>query len=385
MTKKKTVLVLGTNAGQADLIRHMVSRGWHTIGCAHVSGLPGEALAHGFEKVDVRDVDAVAALARRIGADLVYSVSSDLAIKTAIAVSERLGLPHFYDSGLIELLDQKHLLRALLNERGLSVVPYTRLSSGAEAGGWTEFPCVVKPADAQGQRGVVVVHSVEALAPAVDAAVAISPTRTAIIERYLSGVEVSSNVLVRDGKVVINEVSERLVHRGELFGIPKGHLVPCYNVSPADCEAVRQLVRDVVAAMGLDKGCLYFQMKITPDGPKIIEIAPRLDGCHMWRLIFHSRGIDFLEATVDALIDLPMRDYRPRADIPVHELIFQQTPPHVAFSRAGFPQPFDALYHEYRYADGEAVQPINGRLEVAGYYVRTSRDADIARYEAEKP
>ena len=51
-----TILVLGTNAGQADLIRYMKMRDWHVIACAHRAGGPGEALCDKFELVDVRDV-----------------------------------------------------------------------------------------------------------------------------------------------------------------------------------------------------------------------------------------------------------------------------------------------------------------------------------------
>ena len=59
------------------------------------------------------------------------------------------------------------------------------------------------------------------------------------------------------------------------------------------------LVRAVVASLGVRDGTLYFQMKATPDGPKIIEIAPRLDGCHIWRLMKHARDLDYLDLDLD--------------------------------------------------------------------------------------
>jgi len=69
MTSEKIILVLGSNAGQADLIRHMKSLGgWRVISCAHKSGEPGEALSDAFHLVDIRDVDAVAKLAQNVGA-----------------------------------------------------------------------------------------------------------------------------------------------------------------------------------------------------------------------------------------------------------------------------------------------------------------------------
>ena len=375
-----TIVVLGTNAGQADLIRHMKARGWTVVGAAHVPGLPGEALCDRFERIDVRDVDAVCDLARRERADLVWSVSSDVAMTAAVAASERLGLPYFFGSEIVALFNAKHALRAWLDERGLSPVAYARVASPADAAGWSEFPAIVKPADAQGQRGMAIVEDADALAPAI--AEALKHSDTAILERYLTGTELSVNVLVAGGRIVIDEVSERLVHAGALYGIPWGHLVPPHNADEGQIAAVRALVRDVVEGLGIEEGCLYFQLKLTPEGPRIIEIAPRLDGCHMWRLILEARDIDFLARSVDVLLGKEVEPQEGR-EAGLHELIFQQAPPGTVFRAADFPAA-DAAHHEYRYTDGQTVQPINGQMEVVGYYVRAVPPGEEARFEGER-
>ena len=375
--------MLGANAGQADLINHMKSRGWYVVACAHKSGLPGEKIADRFELVDVRDIDAVTSLAKEINADLVYSISSDIAVNASVHASERLNLPHFYNAHLIELFDKKHLLREHLNSQGLSPVAFATFAEGQIPAGWSKYPAVVKPVDAQGQRGVAIVDSPEQLAEAVRGAIGASPSKTALVEEFLSGVEISSNVLVYDGQIVVNEVSERLVHNGAHFGIPKGHLIPPYNISEDVQQAARKLIADVVRSLSITNGCLYFQMKVTPAGPRIIEIAPRLDGCHIWRAILHARGFDFLAATISVLLgEKPDVEARPISGS-VYELMFQQTPPGGAFARAAFPVPTGALYHEYRYADREEVAPVNGLLEVAGYYVRCVGAAEATKYRDE--
>lgn len=377
-----TVLVLGTNAGQADLIRHMKTRGWWVAACAHRPGGPGDTLADAFYLVDVGDIAAVADLARTIGADLVYSVSSDLAMTSAVAVSARLGLPHFFDEDLIDLLNHKHRLRDHLNRLGLSEVAYRQVGDAAEVADWQDFPCVVKPVNAQGQRGVEKIDRAPDLAVAVDAAVhATAVPGRAIIEQFLAGVEISCNVLVQGGAIIIDEFSERLVHKPPLTGIPKGHLLPCYNIDTVKRAAARTLVHQVVESLGVENGCLYFQLKLTQDGPKIIEIAPRLDGCHIWRLIKAACGIDYLAATMDCLLGEPVRVQRtalPPAT--TYELQFQQMPPGTAFTPEAFPRPRDALYQEYRYSAGETVQPVNGKMEVVGYYVRKVDAREATKY-----
>lgn len=367
----RVALVLGANAGQADLIRYLGEQGWKVTACAHRPGGAGAKLADDFQLQDITDARGVTELGRETGATLIYSVSSDMAVPAVVEASTALGLPHYFDQSLVSLLDDKAALRAHLNARGLSVVPYLRARSIPDCAEWSSYPCMVKPADSQGQRGVAKVLSESELEQAVTNAISLSPSGTAIVEAWLEGVEISYNVLVANGRVLVNEVSERLVHGDHLVGVPRGHLIPPVAVSPEVCAEGAGLVEAVTASLGVRDGTLYFQMKATPVGPRIIEIAPRLDGCHIWRLMKLARNVDFLDLSVRHLMgeDVAAQAAGRPAD-GVYELMFQQTAPGVVFQSSNFPKPDDALYHEYRYEDGETILPINGRLEVVGYYVR---------------
>ena len=207
--------------------------------------------------------------------------------------------------------------------------------------------------------------------PIEEAIAACKEPRRAILEAFLDGVEISCNVLVSDGELVVSELSERLVHTGDNFGIPVGHLIPIVSVPDDQVKAAAKLVEDVTRSLGIRNGTLYYQMIVTPEGPRIVEIAPRLDGCHVWRLIKAARGIDFLDGAVRRLTgeQVPKQSGRHEPGA-VYELMFQQMPPGQPFDKSRFPVPADALYHEYRYEDGQPVVPVNGRLEVVGYYVR---------------
>jgi len=375
MTKQKTILVLGTNAGQADLIRHMNARGWRVIGASPVEGEPGQAFCDVVEKVNIVDLDALEKVVERHTPDLIYSISSDIAMVSVVALSERIGLPHFYDSDFIRLLDDKAALRDFLAKHELSPVPFRKVNSAAQAADWDHFPCMVKPTDAQGQRGVVRVDKAEDLATATEAAIRFSRSEQAIIEGFLEGVEISCNVLVCGGEVKMKVHSERLVHGPHALGVPRGHLVPCDDVSEENQRAALRLVGEIIKALGTRDGVLYFQMIVTKDGPRVVEIAPRLDGCHMWRLIQAAEGVDLIEMTMDCLTGEGTPKQLPNGgdgnrSRNISELMFQQLPPGKPFSPEAFPAPTDAVYHEYRYDAGEEVRPVNGTLEVVGYYVR---------------
>lgn len=369
----KTILILGTNAGQADLIRHMKDRGWRVIGASPIAGEPGQAYCDVVEPVNITDLDALEIVARKHAVDLIYSISSDVAIRSVVALSERMRLPHFYDTAFINLLDNKADLRAFLNARSLSPVPFVQVRSVAEAVGWEHYPCIVKPTDAQGQRGVVRLDTPDGLAAAVGDAISLSRSGQAIVEAFLDGVEVSCNVMICGGVTRLRILSERLVHAGIAVGLPQGHLIPAKHVSLVDQAAAVAQVDAIIAALGQTAGVMYFQMIITPYGPRVIEIAPRLDGCHMWRLIKASHGVDLIQMTMDCLTgNAAIPVHTAMTDVTAMELMFQQQPAETAFDLAAFPVPARAVYHEYRYGPGDIVRAVNGRLEVVGYYVRPS-------------
>ena len=367
-------MVLGTNAGQADLIRTLKRMGWNVIGCSRESGEPGQVLCDRFERIDVANLAELEQFARSNQVDLVYSISSDVAIRSATSLAEQLGLPHFFDSRLVELLDNKTALRRHLQTKVQNPVLYVEIDEDLQSlETWNCYPCVVKPTDAQGQRGVTRIDHPGSLKAAVVAAQGFSRSKQAIVEEYLEGVEVSCNVLVDGGQVILGILSERQVHRDIGFGIPSGHLIPPAHISDSEQRDCEQLVSEIVSALAVERGVLYFQMIVTSAGPRLVELAPRLDGCHMWRLIKAAHHIDLIELVVNALTSNEPVDVSSMRESPTSrfKLEFHQCPPNKTFRTSDFSLPGNICFNEFRYNDGEIVRPINGQLEVVGYYIST--------------
>lgn len=301
----KKALVLGALAGQVDAVEYLRARGVETHVCAHVRSGPGVRAADRFHLADITDTRAVATLAREIGADLVYSVGSDIAMPTVVRVSEELGLPHYHGSRLTDLLRRKELLRERLTTAGLSPVRYVAVGVDDSVPDWRIFPAIVKPVDAQGQRGITVVDNPKGFREAIDQARASSLSGAAIVEELLNGPEVSAHVFVRDGCVQFFLPSDRHVWAGPLVGVPSAHSLPLRSETTARAEGLRELVEAVVTELGVTEGPLYVQAILTDRGPRIIEIASRLDGCHLWRLVRFSTGVDLMDLVFGQLLGDP--------------------------------------------------------------------------------
>ncbi len=367
----KRALVLGVVASQADVIRYLRSEGWYVIGCAHERRGAGLDVVDQFELVDIKETDAVKQLARDENIDIIYSVGSDLAIHTATEVSAELDLPYFIEPSTIELIDNKVRLREFLNNRAISTVSYEQVTSKEELISFDQFPAMVKPTDSYGQRGVFKVESKSEAKKRFDTASQHSTHGDVLIEEYLEGPEISVNAFIEDSTVSLAIFSDRIV-ADETRGVPKAHVLPSSAATGYE-EDVVDLVRQTVEALGITNGPLYYQLKLTDDGPKIIEIAPRLDGCHLWRLIEHSCGVDLLEATFQSLTGKQSNQLSVD-NITPYRLEFLLGTPDKPFDRDQYEIPAESVYSEFYYDSGDEIRTTNSVSEKVGYYI--TRDGE---------
>lgn len=367
----RSALILGTLPGQADAMHRLRAGGWTVYACGHRREGMGVEVADEFFLADIVDADEITDLAARLHVDVVYSVGSDIAMPTIAQVNERLGLPGFHDVETTEILHRKDRLRRFLEENDLSPVRHRRLTTATDLEGFRAYPAIVKPTDSQGQRGITIVASPGEAVAALPAAVAASRTNTAIIEELLEGPEVSIHVVVVDGSVELFLPSDRHVWDGPLVGIPSAHTMPSRFLRGPDARLAEELVDRVVGALGVDDGPLYFQMILTAGGPRIVEIAPRLDGCHLWRLIEIHTGFDLLTALFRLLCGHPWVGPEDWDDGVPHTLRFHLGDPRRAFLPSEYSSEAfgEVEFEEFHVRSGERPRDTNGVVARLGYAI----------------
>ena len=160
---------------------------------------------------------------------------------------------------------------------------------------------------------------------------------------------------------------------GYSVGIPRSHVLPSKVCTGDLLRETKELAERCMHALGIQNGPVYFQLKLTSAGPRVIEITPRLDGCHMWRLIRTVTGVDLLDASVRLLSDDKSFDLTIKGDPSASHLNFFLCPPGETFKLEAHPAPQGAAHVEYYYEDGETIRPINGSLEKAGFYIEREK------------
>lgn len=367
---KRKVLILGAGNAQIDAIEYCKNKGYEVYGCSYTSEDKGIPLLDGFQQIDIKDVNGVAAYAREIGADAVYSVGSDLAVPTVMKVCEMLGLPHFISSDTAAVCHAKHLMRGMLGNDFVGNAAFIVCETLDEALAFSDFPGMMKPVDSQGQRGCFKVESAEDIKKYFGASLGYSKEGKVIIEAFIDGPEVSVNGYMQNGKLKFALVSDRIVFDEFPGGIIKEHRVPSRFADTQAKEEIVDLVLRVNKTLGIENGPCYFQIKLNRENhPILLEVTPRLDGCHMWNLIKHYCGADLMDASFSHLLE-EKAVFEEKVPFPEKEymLTFQCKETDAAFDRSEY-DCSKAEYVFWYYETGERVRRLNGYMEKGGYRI----------------
>jgi biotin carboxylase len=253
-------------------------------------GAPGFRYADKRALISTEDEEDVDRLARAENVDGVISPGADWTVGIAARIAERMGLPHPIDGATAVLATSKQRQRERLAAAG---VPHARLLGEPAA------PCVVKAPDRQGQRGLTLVRTDAELPAAIAAAIEASRNDTFIAEEFVEGPEVTVNAITVDGVFHPLAVTDRLTADPPAFGVALAHAWPSGEACVPETQA---LARAAAEALGIRSGPTYTQIRIGPDGPRVIELAARLGGGHDAELVELATGYDLNGAALDAAL-----------------------------------------------------------------------------------
>ncbi len=277
------VLILGGGIMQLPALRTAREEGVTVLLADANADCPGRPLCDEFLHVDLADCAGMEEAARVKGVTAVFTAGTDFST-TVAWVAERLGLPGLPYRVALRASD-KALMRRALRQAGVPVPDYEIYEAGRRTAedGNVGYPCVVKPVDNMGARGVRVVEAEDDLGPALEAATASSRSGRAIRESLIPGREYSIDALVVEGRVVPCGVADRHIRFAPYF-IEMGHTIPTALSGDAYAKLVDTFVRGV-EALGIRNGAAKGDVFVRPGAGGaeawVGEIAARLSGGYM--------------------------------------------------------------------------------------------------------
>lgn len=363
----KKFLILGAGNAQVDLINYLNENGVETHGCSYTDTDNGIVLLSHFEQINIIDVEAVENYCVKNNIDYVYSVGSDIAVPTFSKVSENLGKFSFVSSQTAQICCNKHLMREKMGNSPFNI-EFLVCETKDDLQKVDFFPVMIKPVDSQGQRGVFLAKDRDMLLELFEKSIAFSKCKKVIVEKYVGGDEVSVNAYVKDKKVIFSILSDRESFKNLPGGIIKAHHLPSVYENTKTAEEISQLVNETVKKLEINNGPVYFQIKVCNFKPYLIEVTPRLDGCHMHKLIKSYCGVDLLSLTVKHIFgeNIEIGEYE-CSKYPMH-LEFFCEPTNTPFSAEKYNDCFCDFSFFY-YKTGDKIRKLNGYMEKCGYRI----------------
>lgn len=292
-------LVLCGGLPQIALIKELKSRGITTILADMNEKVKARTYADKFYPVSVLDVDAVRKVAIEEKVDFIMAVCADQVLQVVAQIAEELGLPWYIDYKTAENVSNKSYMKRIFWENGIPTSKYVILDKLDEDRiAHLNYPLIVKPVDAYSSRGVCKVADIAELRAAFAVAVDISRTKTAVVEEFVEGDEITVDVYVEDGVAHVLCLSN-LYKIGEdgKFVINRS-LIPA-DVSPYIAEMISQTAQKIADAFGLKNTPMLIQLISDGERIAVVEFCARTGGGIKFLMIKKISGFDVVKAVVD--------------------------------------------------------------------------------------
>ena len=273
-----------------------------------------DAIAVRFGEV-AQAAEAIAGYAADHPLDAILSVD-DSASLVAAQASAALGLPH-NSPDAAEAARNKYVMRTVLRQHGVPV-PEFRLFRTSDPvddiAPQVTFPCVVKPLDLNGSRGVIRADDAAQLAMAIKRLSKLLHTldrspdpKPFLIEDFIPGFEVALEGLLDRGQL----------HVLALFDKPDPLDGPYFEETiyvtpsrlPADAQqAIAECARDSARALGLRDGPMHAELRVNERDPWLVEVAGRSIGglCGQTLRFAHSAAVTLEELIVRQALGLSL-------------------------------------------------------------------------------
>ncbi len=297
---KASILIFGGGNNQVELIKACKTLGYRTVVTDPAEQVPGAKWADLFVRLDPDDIKAHERLITQEKIKGIATCQMENPLKMMSLLAAKFHMP-FPSPEAVEKARNKYLMKQtfIFGEvpcafgmlfRNYEQASNTNLNS-------RDFPFIIKPLDSHSSRGVFKVQNRQELLEKFPVTSSFSSTGEVLVEEFLQGPEISVEGICADGNTTIVQITDKTI-------TPYPHTVELQHIQPSALpemilKHVKIMVSRAVDVLGLDNCGLHAELKITAEGPKMIEIAARLGGDYIssW-LTSLSTGIDMNKAMV---------------------------------------------------------------------------------------
>jgi biotin carboxylase len=301
---KTSILIFGGGENQIELIKASKKLGYRAVVTDPSEEAPGAKWADLFVCLDPSDIKAHEQLVKKENICGIVTCQMENPLKLMALLAQKFQMP-FPSPKAIERARNKLLMKQTFIDgevpcafgtlfRNYEQASKTNLSS-------RDFPLIIKPLDSHSSRGVFKVQNQEELLDKYPISSDYSSTGEVLVEEFIQGPEISVEGICAREKTTIVQVTDKTI-------TPYPYTVEIQHSQPSALpenilRQVEIIVKKAAEVLELNDCGIHAELKITHEGPKMIEMAARLGGDHIssW-LTLLSTGIDLNKAMVQVAL-----------------------------------------------------------------------------------
>lgn len=305
------VLVVGAGEYQVSGIKKLKEQNYYVIALDGNAKAVGQNYADEFHHIDIKESSEVIALVNEHEWELLSCMSfcSDIPLRTVGKVNDLFKLKGITESQAL-VSTNKFRQREVLKEINLPYPNWRIVDSENYSlknnSNFSDiaYPCIVKPIDGSGSRGVSLVYNEQELHILLKEAFKNTNYESlVIIEEFIEGIEFTIESMIHNGEVQMLAISEK--------GKPIGNFTVStelfYN-SPLTKKMEKDIlgvVNPFLMACGFNNTICHTEVIYSFDDQKIyiVETATRSGGFGIFdKILPKITGLDIVACTIDAML-----------------------------------------------------------------------------------
>lgn len=301
----KKIMILGASILQLPAIKKAKEMGLQVV----VVDMNPDAIGfevEGVEKeiISTIDVSGIVEAAKRHKINGIITLATDMPMQAVAEVAKELNLVGISNDTALKATNKAEM-RVALKKGDVPIPMFFRVSTKKE---YTEavkkiknagYRCIVKPVDNSGSRGISLIkdYEKEAIDIAYEYSKKSSRSGDLMVEEYMEGEEVSVETLSVNGKCYVIQITDKQTTEEPYF-VEMGHSQPSRHTDEMK-ERIAKVAIAANKAIGIEEGPSHTEIKVTREGPKIVEIGARLGGDNITTsLTTLSTGVDMVECCI---------------------------------------------------------------------------------------
>ena len=216
------------------------------------------------------------------------------------------------------IMRNKYLTRKVITKYKIPNIPYklmTDLSTLNSAIKEIGYPAVIKPVSASSSKGIFKISSekdidevrekiIKTITPEKDKMFLYNKGKF-IFEQFITGQEYSVESVIQNGNINIIGITEKITNN-QFEEVQHTHPAP---IDKNNEKQIKETVKKVLKAIGADNCTTHTEIKLTKEGPRIVEVNGRMGGDYInTDLVPLARGINIVRATLQVSLNESIRD-----------------------------------------------------------------------------